>query len=66
MRAYGQNEHDGVPVWGQKRGKGKHEMYSICNDCAVKDCQRAIGLRNFCEATHTIVVVWACEHFEAK
>jgi len=60
-----QYERDGVEVWVQKRSKGKEREFSLCQTCAkLNDCNRVIGLGNFCKATEMTVVVWTCPLFE--
>jgi len=65
MRQY--IEVDGKKM--QKRAKGKAESYSICPNCVQLNlelfpCKKAMGMRNFCEATGVSIVIWACPRFE--
>lgn len=57
-------------TWMQKRSRGKAKGYRLCENCrfdkpgAPENCNRAIGLENFCEALKMVVVVWSCPAFE--
>ena len=55
----------GVEVWVQKRSKGKERQFSLCQTCTkLNECNRVVGLGNFCTATKMTVVVWTCPEFE--
>ena len=65
-RHHEEYERYGTRVWVQKRSKGREREYSLCQTCTkLNDCNRVLGLGNFCEATKMTVAVWECPLFQS-